>query len=214
MFTVWEPIMQHGFLLGGAINPLKKKREDIDNTCAPIIQTRLSLSISLDVKVTSCSCGTFACVAVSWWSLSFLCDRGKKETALPPPPPSMCCLLCKLVTHCHKHPVCLCGWLSDGAACSLCQVIHGNTSQPRVSPRFAPPLHHHHNYYFKKKRKKKKKNTSKQSWVLILGCREGWVKCVGRVRGRHLNGFLLSFNFENSLLPSQDSVTHVKTTPF
>lgn len=111
--------------------------------------------------------GTFACVAVSGGEVCLFCvtERGKKKQ----PPPSPCCLLCNLVisTYCHKHTSLL--WagyvLSDGAACSLCQVIHGHGNmsgiQPRVSPRFAPLLHHHN--HLKKKnaiKKKKKKNSN------------------------------------------------------
>lgn len=118
--------------------------------------------------------GTFACVAVSGGEVCLFCVTEKKKQ------PPLCCLLCNLVisTYCHKHTPLLSGWYmrSDGAACSLCQVIHGhgNTGciQPRVSPRFAPLLHHHN--CLKKRKAKKRERTCKQSFVLILGCREGW----------------------------------------
>lgn len=57
--------------------------------------------------------------------------------------------------------------------------------------------------------KKRRKKHFKTIFCFNPGMQGGMGKCVGR--DWHLYGFLLSFNFEKSLLPSQDSVMHVKT---
>ena len=60
---------------------------------------------------------------------------------------------------------------------------------------------------------KKKKERGKKNFKTIFcfnpEMQGGMGKCVGRDWPPY--GFLLSFNFEKSLLPSQDSVMHVKT---
>lgn len=152
--------------------------------------------------------GTFACVAVSGGEVCLFCVTEKKKTA----PCVVCCVIWSLaLTVTNIRPFSVAGYvLFEGAACSLCQVIHGHGNmsriQPRVSPRLAPLLHHH-NYL--KKKKIQKKNNFKTIFCFNPGMQGGVGKCVGR--DWHLYGFLLSFNFENSLLPSQDSVMHVKT---
>lgn len=171
--------MQNGFLLESSRNqsteaPLRpccgllepEEREDIVLALPHIPPAHFPLYL------TRCEChvvlsGTFACVAVSGGEVCLFCvTEEKKKTA----PCVVCCVIWSLaLTVTNTRPSSVAGYvLSDGAACSLCQVI----IQPRVSPRFAPLLHHN---YFKKKKKKEGKNTSEQSFVLILGCREGWV---------------------------------------
>lgn len=97
--------------------------------------------------------------------------------------------------------------LSDGAACSLCQVINGHGNVSCIQPRslIGLPLCYITTTTLKKK-KKEKKNTI---FSFNPGMQGGVGKCVGRER--HLYGFLLSLNFENSLLPMQDCLMHVKT---
>lgn len=204
--------MQNGFLLESSRNqsteaPLRpccgllepEEREDIVLALPHIPPAHFPLYL------TRCEChvvlsGTFACVAVSGGEVCLFCvTEEKKKTA----PCVVCCVIWSLaLTVTNTRPSSVAGYvLSDGAACSLCQVI----IQPRVSPRFAPLLHHN---YFKKKKKRRKKHF-RTIFCFNPGMQGGMGKCVGM--DWHLYGFLLSFNFENSLLPSQDSVMHVKT---
>lgn len=147
-----------------------------------------------------CMCGS-----KRWWSLSLLCD-GRRN---PPPSVLFAVLFSVISTCCHKHTRThlLCGWL---------HAIWGSCMQSVPSDTW-PWQHELHSadsliglaICYIATTIKKIERTYVQSFVLILGCREGWVKWVGR--DWHLRGFLPSFIFGNSLLTWQDSVMHVKT---
>ena len=92
--------------------------------------------LSLDVNVTSCSSGTFACVAVSGGEVCLFCvTEGKGKTA----PCVVCCVIWSLaltVTNIRPPPRPPSLWLvSDRAACSLCQAIHEPGNMSRIQPR-------------------------------------------------------------------------------
>lgn len=158
---------------------------------------------SLDVNVTFVPSDTFACAAVSGGGkMCVFCVTRDKQ---PPHPPPSVCLLCTFVisTYClDTRPSSVAGYvLSDGAACSLCQVIHGHGNtrciQPKVSSVSAPSP----------QRLNKRKTIFKTIFSFNPGMQGGKGKREGK--DWHRYGFLLSF--WNSLLPSQDSVMHVKT---
>lgn len=131
-----------------------------------------------------CMCGS-----KWWWSLSFLCDRGKKLKNSPPPPPLssvVCCVIWSLaltVTDTHTFFVAgyvLTVWWScmQSVPSDTCTWQHeSHSAKRRVCPKFyptatSPRLLKKKN---KKRTEKKRRNTSEQSFVLILGCREGCV---------------------------------------
>lgn len=183
---------------GSSASSQKKKKHSLN----PSEHTPTPPSPSLPpLSLTRCEChvvlaGTSACVAGSGGEVCLLCVTEKI---------SPCRLIAVLFGYWHLLSL---GWRCclEGAACSLCQAIHchGNMShiQPRVSPRVcrtakSPQLLQHG------------RKLSKLSFCFNPGMRGGVGKRVGR--NRHLYEFLLSSNFENSLLPSQESVMHVKT---
>lgn len=155
---IYQAIIQNRFSVGSrhVINPLRlcASSEPEKRLFYPLHTPHPAhYPLSLDVNVTSCCLGTFACVAVSGGEVCLFCVTQIKNS----PPPSTCVFCCVIwslaLTFTSLAPS-----LSDGAACSLCQEIHGNMShiQPTASPTFSPLLHHH-NYL------KRKKKTSKQS---------------------------------------------------
>lgn len=144
-----------------------------------------------------CMCGS-----KWWWSLSFSVWRKQ----ISPP----CCLLCNLVslalTVTNTHPFSVADYVLSEGSCmpSVPRYMAMATwvAFSRESLIGLSLCYITHNYL----------NIEKKTFRTILfnpGMQGGMGKCVGR--DWHLYGFLLSLNFEDSLLTSQDSVMHVKT---
>lgn len=171
MFTVWGPTNHAKWFSAGSrhvLNPLRlicilKAWEEGRHCFSPSTPTPPLSPAHFPLYLTRCEChvvlsSTFACVAVSGGEVCLFCvtEEEKKQ----PPSRVVCCVIWSLaLTVTNIRPFSVAGYvLPDGAACSLCQVIHGHGNmsriQPRVSPRFAPLLHHH-NYLKRKKGKNK-----------------------------------------------------------
>lgn len=178
--------MQNAFLLGVVmINQLRllcilKAWEEGRHGFIPSTHTHPA---HFPLYLTRCEChvvlsGTFACVAVSGGEVCLFCVTEKKTA-----PCVVCCVIWSLaLTVTNIRPL-LCGWLR-AVWWSCMQSVprdtwpwqhesHSANSLSLVCPTATSPQ--------LLKKKLKQTNPWKQSLVLILGCREGWVSAWVRI---------------------------------